>query len=428
MSRTIDSDDAETNSKFKYEIDMKLPCFSQMEKRYLLATILDRTNTKGEETYYVHFDGYNRRMDEWVTIDKFKPGVKPIFDGTRKREAQKKHHEEQHSNSHPESRTDDLEGGAKGENRAKRAKRSGTGSGMTYEPLPRNIDRIWLGRYEIDTWYYSPYPADVLGEEKRSEMLYICEYCLTPFRVKRSLDRHMTKCKMLCPPGDEIFRQGEISMFEVDGFKQRVYCQNLSLISKLFLDHKTGPEIADIFLFYVLTEVDKQGCHFVGYFSKEKESESNFNLACIMVLPPYQQKGYGRFLISFSYELSKKEGRAGTPLTPLSDLGVLSYFNYWKYTIIQVLSSMTGPISVKQISAITSITVDDIIQTIKRFQLLKYVHGDYVFDLSPAILEEHHRRRPKIILNSENLHWSPPVYLQTSKEKEHYKSSRISTI
>jgi hypothetical protein len=27
-------------------------------------------------------------------------------------------------------------------------------------------------------------------------------------------------------------------VFEVDGLKERVYCENLSLISKLFLDHK----------------------------------------------------------------------------------------------------------------------------------------------------------------------------------------------
>jgi GNAT superfamily N-acetyltransferase len=33
-------------------------------------------------------------------------------------------------------------------------------------------------------------------------------------------------------------------------------------------------------------------------------SADDYNLACILTLPPYQRKGYGRFLISFSYEVS----------------------------------------------------------------------------------------------------------------------------
>jgi histone acetyltransferase MYST1 len=74
----------------------------------------------------------------------------------------------------------------------------------------------------------------------------------------------------------------------------------MCLLAKLFLDHKTLYFDVEPFLFYVLTEVDCDGAHFVGYFSKEKESPEGNNVACILTLPPYQRKGYGKFLIAFS--------------------------------------------------------------------------------------------------------------------------------
>ena len=32
---------------------------------------------------------------------------------------------------------------------------------------------------------------------------------------------------------------------------------------------------------------------------QEKHLEESYNLACILTLPPYQRKGYGKFLIAF---------------------------------------------------------------------------------------------------------------------------------
>jgi histone acetyltransferase MYST1 len=45
------------------------------------------------------------------------------------------------------------------------------------------IDRIQFGKYEIDTWYFSPYPDD-FGKQPK---LYICEYCLKYMKVNSFL-------------------------------------------------------------------------------------------------------------------------------------------------------------------------------------------------------------------------------------------------
>lgn len=108
---------------------------------------------------------------------------------------------------------------------------------------------------------------------------------------------------------------------------------------------------------------DSTGCHIIGYFSKEKESADNYNVACILTLPQHQRYGFGKLLIEFSYELSKKEGKLGSPEKPLSDLGLLGYRSYWAQTIIELLLTTTDDISIDDIAQKTSITHADIMNT-----------------------------------------------------------------
>ncbi|PIO53018.1 hypothetical protein TELCIR_25667, partial [Teladorsagia circumcincta] len=78
----------------------------------------------------------------------------------------------------------------------------------------------------------------------------------------------MKKCYLKHPPGNEIYRNEQLSFFEIDGRKNKTYAQNLCLLAKLFLDHKTLYYDTDPFLFYVLAFLDDRGFHIVGFFSK----------------------------------------------------------------------------------------------------------------------------------------------------------------
>lgn len=170
----------------------------------------------------------------------------------------------------------------------------------------------------------------------------MCEYTFSFFLNKASL-LHYQQSKSISyqvaphPPGNEIYRDGNLSMFEVDGSIAHTYCQNLAYLAKLFLDHKTLYFDVDPFIFYVLCEVDDVGAHPVGYFSKEKYSDVGYNLACILTFPCHQRKGYGRFLIAFSYLLSKREGKVGSPEKPMSDLGQAAYIPFWISEVVDYL-------------------------------------------------------------------------------------------
>ncbi len=56
------------------------------------------------------------------------------------------------------------------------------------------------------------------------------------------------------------------------------------------------------------------------------------------------------FMISFSYELTKREGKIGSPEKPLSDLGKLSYRSFWAYVLLTVLRDCKCKISVSELS------------------------------------------------------------------------------
>ncbi|MEQ2303286.1 Histone acetyltransferase kat7 [Ameca splendens] len=271
------------------------------------------------------------------------------------------------------------------------------------------IKTIVFGRFELDTWYHSPYPE----EYARLGRLYMCEFCLKYMKSQTILRRHMAKCVWKHPPGDEIYRKGNISVFEVDGKKNKIYCQNLCLLAKLFLDHKTLYYDVEPFLFYVMTEADNTGCHLVGYFSKEKNSFLNYNVSCILTMPQYMRQGYGKMLIDFSYLLSKVEEKVGSPERPLSDLGLISYRSYWKDVLLRYLNNFQGKeISIKEISQETAVNPVDIVSTLQSLQMLKYWKGKHLVLKRQDLIDDWKAKETKRgngkTIDPTALKWTPP--------------------
>jgi histone acetyltransferase SAS3 len=222
------------------------------------------------------------------------------------------------------------------------------------------------------------------------------------------------KCPAKHPPGDEIYRDGKYSFFEVDGRKNPVYCQNLCLLAKLFLGSKTLYYDVEPFLFYVMTENDNYGCHFVGYFSKEKRPSSLNNVSCILVLPIHMRKGYGQYLIEFSYLLTRVEKKTGSPEKPLSDMGLVSYRKYWRLVLCQELLHQKKAISITSISERTGMTADDIVSALEGLRALVRdpITKSYALRLDLNYFKSYiekcsHGNNPKI--DPECLIWTPYV-------------------
>jgi MOZ/SAS family len=120
-------------------------------------------------------------------------------------------------------------------------------------------------------------------------------------------------------------------------------------------------------------------------------STEGYNLACILTFPQYQQCGYGKFIISLSYELTKREGKTGSPEKPLSDLGKVSYRSYWTHILMNVLwdHDTSRDISINEMSSQTGIKAEDIISTLQSLDMINFWKGQHVVYVRQSVLREY---------------------------------------
>ncbi|KAK7968643.1 hypothetical protein PG996_002931 [Apiospora saccharicola] len=301
----------------------------------------------------------------------------------------------------------------------------------------RNIDRVVLGDISFRAWYPSYYGKDVLGDasvtsggkanpggggakigggKKEKEVvllprLFVCPSCFKYSKEEGKWRKHIGACLLRgWVPGDKVYVhpkaphgstgsgsdttrrgrkpkkadgsgslpahpvvEGEWSVWEVDGENEPLFCQNLSLFAKLFLDNKSVFFDVAGFNYFLLVytpsphsattrsdEVADSDAEqhsgeetstsppspspprpqVVGFFSKEKLSWDNNNLACILVFPPWQRKGLGALLMGISYEISRREKVLGGPEKPISELGKKGYQRFWAGEICRWLLTL----------------------------------------------------------------------------------------
>ncbi|GKT82567.1 LOW QUALITY PROTEIN: histone acetyltransferase SAS2 [Colletotrichum tofieldiae] len=264
----------------------------------------------------------------------------------------------------------------------------------------RNIDKVMLGNICFRAWYPSYYGKEVLGDAAGAkggagsknphshdvagthnsssgagaknnqrkgadapmlDRLYVCPVCFKYSKELVAWWGHVRVCERAgTVPGRKVYvhprgrRLVRKEIARTTGKKTNVapkyteehvtdegsglFCQNLSLFAKLFLDNKSVFFDVRGFNYFLLvyTPPPKPNSpdppprpHIVGFFSKEKMSWDNNNLACILVFPPWQRKGLGALLMGVSYEISRREGVLGGPEKPISELGRKGYKRFW---------------------------------------------------------------------------------------------------
>lgn len=215
--------------------------------------------------------------------------------------------------------------------------------------------------------------------------LHICRFCF----VYTSSGPQLTQHERVCPFKDFTFGTGseqrqkmgklvyedkDFEVFEVhpDGI-HRFALQCLSLLGHLFLETKSICFNLDGFVYYLA--FSKRHEMYAGFFSKEVKSWHDYNLACIVIFPPFQKLGLGQALINFSYILSAYENTLGSPEKPLSSHGSAAYARYWKKMLVQELALLHAEggdsderedgskpllVTLKDISARTAISPEDL--------------------------------------------------------------------
>jgi len=171
----LEEDSPQPRMKHPLEIGARIIC--HWRENASKCEIIERRQKEDEGgwDYYVHYVEFNRRLDEWV------PGDIVEIQGeieTKERERKRKASEPEKTKKMTRSNKKKLEDINKPDDDHQMSALEKEHEEIT---KVKNIDVIEFGRYEIDTWYFSPYPE----EFAKCRKLYVCEFCLKYMKKKR---------------------------------------------------------------------------------------------------------------------------------------------------------------------------------------------------------------------------------------------------
>lgn len=98
---------------------------------------------------------------------------------------------------------------------------------------------------------------------------------------------------------------------------------------------------------------------------------------------------------SLSYELTKREGKTGSPEKPLSDLGKVSYRSYWTHILMNLLHDhdTSKDISINDMSVQTGIKMEDIISTLQSLDMIKVWKGQHVVYVKQSMIRDYLKQK-----------------------------------
>uniref|UniRef100_A0A914YAK7 histone acetyltransferase n=1 Tax=Panagrolaimus superbus TaxID=310955 RepID=A0A914YAK7_9BILA len=260
------------------------------------------------------------------------------------------------------------------------------------------------------------------------DTLFVCEQCVEYFSDRDTLDRHYKCCIPNPLAGKEIYRDREKKFVirEADGFYDSSFSNRLCQIGRCFIGHKQLQYDIEPFSFYVLYEItDDNKYRFVGYFSKQKYQHTSCNLCCLLVLPCFQGKGYGRLLIDFSFLLSKTEHVPGGPEFPLSESADHIYYKYVLESIYEATFNVcyeelkkgtkieNVDLNLLLFQSLTGIAAKLIVKVLLEEKIMKVKKSkakvEFKFDWEIILnhMEKQKSHPNRIFLHDEYLQWGP---------------------